>query len=111
MINTVTLTGWLTADPISRTAPGGAQQRLCFDLHTKDSNAHDVQIACFIESSPLIFKVEPLLIPGRGIIVQGEMTQREVEKDGRTKWIAREVRVFSCEIPNRQAIPPATSTT
>ena len=109
MINIVTLTGWLTADPISRTTPGGVQ-RLCFDLHTKDSTAHDVQVACFIESSALIHKVEPLLIPGRGIVIQGEMTQREVTKDGRTKWIAREVRVLGCEIPNRQpqSAPAAT---
>jgi hypothetical protein len=107
MINTLTLTGWLTADPISRTAPGGAQ-RLCFDLHTKDSRGHEVQVACFIDSGPLMLRVEPLLLPGRGIVVTGEMTQREIEQLGRTKWIAREVRVIGCEVPNRSAIKPAT---
>jgi len=111
MINTVALTGWLTADPVSRTAPGGAQ-RLCFDLHTEDSYAHEVQIACFIESGPLLQRVEPLLMPGRGIVLQGELTQRDVLKNGRVLFIAREVRVLRCEIPNRSPLtPPATSTT
>lgn len=103
MINTTTLTGWLTADPIQRCTPKG-EQRLCFMLHTKDSHGLEVEVACFVDVIGLALRVEPLLMPGRGIVVQGEMTQREVEVAGRTKWIAREVRVLGCEVPNRGAL-------
>lgn len=105
MINTLTLTGWLTADPIPRYAPGGAMT-LCFKLHTKDSREHEVLLSCFIEDAALVQRVEPLLLPGRGVVVHGEMTQREVVKNDRTKFIALEMRVLACQVPNRTAVKP-----
>jgi single-stranded DNA-binding protein len=103
MINSLTLTGWLTADPIPRYAPGGAMT-LCFKLHTKDSKDVEVLLPCFIDSPAVALRVEPLLLPGRGIVVNGEMTQREVIKNDRTKFIALEMRVMGCEVPNRSAV-------
>lgn len=89
-----------------RVTPGTGVQRLCFNLHAHDSRGMEVVVPCFIESAPVIKKVEELLVPGRGIVVDGEETQREVVKNDRTKWIAREVRVLGCEVPNRSAQAP-----
>lgn len=104
-MNSVFLTGYLPSDATERTCPKTYVRKLCFDVVSRDSKGVEARRTCFLDSEDLIKKHLAVLDQGRAVIVTGENTDRPVIEQGRTKFIAREIRVLALEVPNRTGVP------
>ncbi|WP_043586926.1 hypothetical protein [Geminisphaera colitermitum] len=100
-MNTISITGWLTRPAARAVSPMGRNVRLTFDLHTKDSLGQEFPIRCAVDDLNLIASYEPLLLPGKTVIVIGELTGRPFVKSGVTQGITKEILVVRAEFPNR----------
>lgn len=99
-MNTTIATGWLVKEASTAYTPSGTK-RLVFETIIRQQDGETVPWHCEIADPELMKRAEPLLGPGRPVILQAELCARPYLKHGIASGMIRYLRVIAAEFPDR----------
>lgn len=93
-------TGFLIKHGERACTPQGVE-KLLFDVLIYTGSGQRIPWHCEVDQKELLDKYQPLLTPGRSIILQAELDGREFRERGVHKGWVRFLRVTKAEFPDR----------